>query len=98
MTKKPTDEMSKPEKSFERSKLDKKVDKIRAIKKKVLSNMYGWICPKCSAVHAPFVAGCDKCNNMKPVKEENKSIAKELEKFRDQQRIYTKNQWEPYIG
>ena len=24
--------------------------------------MTGWECPKCGAVWAPFVAGCDRCN------------------------------------
>lgn len=26
-------------------------------------NNYGWICPKCGRVHAPFIMECSNCNN-----------------------------------
>ena len=24
---------------------------------------YGWTCPKCGRIHAPFITGCHYCNN-----------------------------------
>lgn len=28
---------------------------------------YGWICPKCGAVHAPFMPSCSQCGPGKPI-------------------------------